>query len=137
MWSLTGPPGETIRKNSIDTFNKANADTQVKLTLFQNDAFKTKIKTAIGAGEAPTMIYGWGGGGLKTYAQAEQVLDLTSWLEENPKVKDKLFPSAFGAATIDGKIYALPMKPLRPSSSSSTRHSLTRRALSRPRPGTI
>ncbi len=114
MWSLTGAPGETIRKTSIDGFNKANPDNQVKLTFFQNDAFKTKIKTAIGAGEAPTMIYGWGGGGLKAYAQAEQVLDLTDWLAENPKVKDRLFPSAFGAATVDDKIYAMPNETVAP-----------------------
>ncbi|PYI68145.1 sugar ABC transporter substrate-binding protein [Arthrobacter livingstonensis] len=114
IWSLTGAPGEVIRKNSIDVFNKANPDNQIKLTLFQNDAFKTKIKTAIGAGEAPTMIYGWGGGGLKTYAKANQVIDLTSWLAENPKVKDRLFPSSFGAATIDGKIYALPNETVAP-----------------------
>jgi raffinose/stachyose/melibiose transport system substrate-binding protein len=114
LWSLTGAPGETIRKNSVDAFNKLSADNQVKLTLFQNDAYKTKIKTAIGAGEAPTMIYGWGGGGLKTYAQANQVIDLTSWLAENPKVKDRLFASSFGAATVDGKIYALPNETVAP-----------------------
>ncbi|MGO2541873.1 extracellular solute-binding protein [Specibacter sp. AOP5-B1-6] len=114
IWSLTGAPGETIRKNSIDAFNKSNPDNKIKLTLFQNDAFKTKIKTAIGAGEAPTMIYGWGGGGLKTYAEAEQVLDLTDWLAENPKVKDRLFASSFGAATVDGKIYALPNETVAP-----------------------
>ena len=114
MWSLTGAPGETIRTNSINAFNKANPDNQVKLTLFQNDAYKTKIKTAIGAGQAPTMIYGWGGGGLKTYAAANQVLDLTSWFAENPKVKDRLFPSSFGAATVDGKIYALPNETVAP-----------------------
>ncbi|WP_104086343.1 extracellular solute-binding protein [Arthrobacter sp. GMC3] len=114
IWSLTGAPGETIRKDTVDVFNKANPDNQIKLTFFQNDAFKTKIKTAIGAGEAPTMIYGWGGGGLKTYAQANQVIDLTAWLTENPKVKDRLFPSAFGAATVDGKIYALPNETVAP-----------------------
>ncbi|POH57181.1 extracellular solute-binding protein [Arthrobacter glacialis] len=114
IWSLTGAPGETIRTATVDAFNKSNPDNQIKLTLFQNDAFKTKIKTAIGAGEAPTMIYGWGGGGLKTYVEAGQVVDLTAWLEENPQVKDRLFPSAFGAATVDGKIYALPNETVAP-----------------------
>ncbi|POH71856.1 extracellular solute-binding protein [Arthrobacter glacialis] len=114
IWSLTGAPGETIRTATVDAFNKSNPDNQIKLTLFQNDAFKTKIKTAIGAGEAPTMIYGWGGGGLKTYVEAGQVVDLTPWLEENPQVKDRLFPSAFGAATVDGKIYALPNETVAP-----------------------
>ncbi|GHD39448.1 extracellular solute-binding protein [Mycetocola manganoxydans] len=114
MWALSGDPNETIRKNSVDAFNKKNPDAKLSVTFFQNDAYKTKIKTAIGAGQAPTMIYGWGGGTLKSYADAGQVDDLTSWLEENPDVKDRLFAGAFGAATIDGKIFAIPIQAVQP-----------------------
>ncbi|PYI38711.1 sugar ABC transporter substrate-binding protein [Arthrobacter psychrolactophilus] len=114
MWSVSGDPNETIRKNSIDAFGKANAGSEIKVTFFQNDAYKTKIKTAIGADQAPTIIYGWGGGVLKSYAAASQVEDLTSWFADNAAVKEKLFESAFGAATIDGKIYAIPATTVQP-----------------------
>src|SRR5256885_724788 len=57
-WYLTGQPGEGIRKQSVDRFNKANSSNQIVATAFQNDAYKTKIKTAIGAGKAPSMIWG-------------------------------------------------------------------------------
>jgi len=113
-WFLTGAPGEGIRQNTVNRFNKANPDSQIKATTFQNDAYKTKIKTAIGAGQAPTIIWGWGGGGLKSYVEAGQVEDLTSWFGENAAVKDRLFPSSFGAATIDGKIYAMPAETVQP-----------------------
>jgi len=113
-WYLSVDPQETIRRNSVDRFNEANPDTTIEGTAFQNDAYKTKIKTAIGAGEAPTVIWGWGGGTLRTYAENDQVEDLTSWFDENPDVKERLFPSSFGAATIDGKIYALPTETVQP-----------------------
>ncbi|WP_248962820.1 extracellular solute-binding protein [Sphaerisporangium perillae] len=113
-WYLSTQPAEGVRKAAVDRFNKANPNGQIAATTFQNDAFKTKIKTAIGAGQAPTIIFGWGGGGLRSYVQAGQVDDLTSWFAENPAVKDRLFPSAFGAATIDGKIYALPIERVQP-----------------------
>ena len=113
-WYLSGPPGEAIRTATVERFNKANADTQIKKTTFQNDAYKTRIRTAIGAGQAPTIIWGWGGGGLKTYVKNNQVEDLTSWFEENKDVKDRLFPSSFGAATVDGKIYAMPAETVQP-----------------------
>ncbi|MDN5768065.1 MAG: extracellular solute-binding protein [Humibacillus sp.] len=113
-WSLTGQPGQGIRQATVDRFNKANPSTPIKLTLFQNDAYKTKIKTAIGAGQSPTIIWGWGGGTLRTYAEANQVEDLTSWFAENPKVKDRLFPSSFGAGTVDKKIYAMPCETVQP-----------------------
>ncbi len=113
-WLLTGPPGQQIREDTVKRFNAANPSTQIKTTEFQNDAFKTKIKTAIGAGQAPTIIWGWGGGGLKSYVQANQVDDLTSWFAANPAVKSRLFPSSFGAATVDGKIYAMPCETVQP-----------------------
>jgi raffinose/stachyose/melibiose transport system substrate-binding protein len=113
-WFLTGQPGEGIRQSSVDRFNKANPDTQITATKFQNDAYKTKIKTAIGAGQAPTIIWGWGGGGLKSYVDAGQVEDLTDWFGQNAAVKDRLFPSSFGAATVGGKIYAMPAETVQP-----------------------
>jgi raffinose/stachyose/melibiose transport system substrate-binding protein len=113
-WYLSGPPGEGIRKATIDNFNKANPNNQIKGEAFQNDAYKTKIKTAIGAGQAPTLIFGWGGGTLAQYVKGGQVDDLTSWFDENKEVKDKLFPASFGAGTIDGKIYAMPFETVQP-----------------------
>jgi raffinose/stachyose/melibiose transport system substrate-binding protein len=113
-WSLSGPPGEQIRKAAVDRFNKANPDTKITATFFQNDAYKQKIKTAIGAAQGPTMIWGWGGGGLKSYVDANQVEDLTDWFSQNAAVKDKIFPSSFGAATVKGKIYAMPIETVQP-----------------------
>ncbi|MFG2074195.1 extracellular solute-binding protein [Nonomuraea maritima] len=103
-----------MRTRTIERFNKANPNGKITGTTFQNDAFKTKIKTAIGAGQAPTLIWGWGGGTLRSYVQAGQVDDLTSFFDENTALKDRLFPSSFGAATIDGKIYAMPCETMQP-----------------------
>jgi raffinose/stachyose/melibiose transport system substrate-binding protein len=113
-WYLNGQPQEGVRTGAVDRFNKANPDSQITPTTFQNDAYKTKIKTAIGAGQAPTIIWGWGGGTLRTYVKAGQVEDLTSWFDQNAAVKDRLFPTAFDAATVDGKIYAMPCEAVQP-----------------------
>jgi raffinose/stachyose/melibiose transport system substrate-binding protein len=113
-WTLTGAPAEGIRKGAADRFNTANPDTKITMTTIQNDAYKDKIKTAIGAGNGPTLIWGWGGGTLKSYVAGNQVEDLTGWFAENGAVKDKLFPSSFGPATIDGKIYAMPCDTVAP-----------------------
>ena len=113
-WALRGPPGAPTGTAPIDRFNKANPDTKISPTFFQNDAYKQKIKTSSGAGEGPTMIWGWGGGGLKSYVDANQVEDLTDWFGQNAAVKDKIFPSSFGAATVNGKIYAMPIETVQP-----------------------
>jgi len=108
MWFLSGEPNQTNMQKAVDAFNQANPDNKIAITFFQNDAYKTKIKTAIGANQAPTIIYNWGGGTLKSYAEANQVEDLTGWLDSEPDLKKKFFPSTFSAATVNGKIYALP-----------------------------
>jgi raffinose/stachyose/melibiose transport system substrate-binding protein len=113
-WYLNGQPQEGVRAGAVDAFNKAHPDDRIDDTTFQNDAYKTKIKTAIGAGQSPTIIWGWGGGTLRTYAEAGQVEDLTSWFDEHSGVKKGLFPSSFGAATVDGKIYAMPCETVQP-----------------------
>ncbi|GAB3460740.1 extracellular solute-binding protein [Actinophytocola sediminis] len=113
-WFLSGAPQEGIRQATVDRFNEANPDTKIATTTYQNDPYKTKIKTAIGAGQAPTIIWGWGGGGLRTWAEAGQVEDLTSWFDQNSAVKDKFIPSAFGPAVIDGKTYAMPCETMEP-----------------------
>ncbi|HJP77473.1 MAG TPA: extracellular solute-binding protein [Pseudonocardiaceae bacterium] len=114
FWYLNGQPQEGVRTDAVDRFNKANPNGQITGTTFQNDAYKTKIRTAIGAGQAPTIIWGWGGGTLRSYVNAGQVDDLTSWFDQHPEVKNRLFKTAFPAATVNGKIYAMPCENVQP-----------------------
>jgi raffinose/stachyose/melibiose transport system substrate-binding protein len=113
-WFLTGQPQEGIRAGAVERFNKANPDTTISTTTFQNDAYKTRIKTAIGANQAPTIIWGWGGGTLRTYVDAGQVEDLTPWFHEHPEVNNKLIPSSYPPATVNNKIYAMPCETVEP-----------------------
>lgn len=112
-WALSGEPNETIYADAVEAFNAGDQGT-IELTFFQNDAYKQKIRTAIGAGEAPTLIYGWGGGGLRTYAEESQVDDVTAWLEENPEYRDRFVDSVWAAATVDDQVYALPQGATQP-----------------------
>lgn len=113
MWALSGQPPEGIREDAVAAFNKLGKGT-ITVTTFQNDPYKAKIRTAIGAGEAPTLIYGWGGGILKSYADADQVEDLTSWIEQTSGFKERFLPSTWGAATLGGKIFAVPIQSTQP-----------------------
>ncbi|GIF38305.1 extracellular solute-binding protein [Actinoplanes xinjiangensis] len=113
-WFLSGPPGEKPRTGAVERFNQANPNGKIKVTTFQNDVYKDKLKAAMGAGQGPSVIWGWGGGGLKTYVEAGQVEDLTDWFGQNAAVKDRLFPASFGPATVNGKIYAMPAETVQP-----------------------
>ena len=56
-WFLTGQPQQAIREAQVKRFNGANSGSTIKTTEFQNDAFKQKIKTAIGAATVGSKIY--------------------------------------------------------------------------------
>ena len=113
MWGLTGASQNYVDK-SVAAWNKAHPDQAIKLDFFANDAFKTKIRTAVGAGQGPTFMWSWGGGILKSYVDAGQVLDLGSFLAQNQAVKDRYIPSVLSSGVIDGKTYALPNNNLQP-----------------------
>lgn len=113
MWALTGG-NQANTQASVDAWNAANADKSIKLDFFANDAYKTKVRTAVGAGEGPTFIYGWGGGVLESYVEAGQIEDLTEFIAENPEVKDRYLPSISKNGEVDGKVYALPNNNVQP-----------------------
>jgi len=113
FWFLSGQPQQAVREDTVKRFNASGGGT-ITATEFQNDAYKTKIKTALGAGQGPTIIWGWGGGGLAEDVKAGQVIALDDWFAANPDQKTRRFPSSFGAATVNGKIYALPAETVTP-----------------------
>jgi len=103
-WFLTGQPQQAIREDVVKRFNASNSGGQISYTAFQNDAYKTKIKTAIGAGQSPTIIWGWGGGTLGEYVKSNQVEDLTPWFEQNPQQKERRVPSPLPAPPGVGEV---------------------------------
>src|ERR1700754_2002284 len=60
-WILTGG-GWPVTAASFERWNEANADQRITVEEFENDAFKEKIRTSVGSGEAPTLIMNWTGG---------------------------------------------------------------------------
>src|SRR5262245_7864839 len=76
VWILSGVTEQAFR-NSFTSWNDHHPDQQFTVQAFANDPYKAKIRTALGAGQAPTLIYGWGGGMLASYVQAGKVDDLS------------------------------------------------------------
>ena len=113
MWGLTGGNQPVLQK-SVTDWNSAHPDSSIKLDFFANDAYKTKVRTAVGAGQGPTFIYGWGGGVLKSYIDAGQVDDLSGFLKDNPDIQDRYLPAVLKNGVIDGKTYALPNNNVQP-----------------------
>ena len=109
-WTLTGGAEPAFRA-SFEEWNKAKPETPLKAEFFANDAFKEKIRTAVGSGNAPTLIYSWAGGTLKDYVANNNVVDLT---ESTTALQARLVPSVLDTGKVGGKVYAVPNNNAQP-----------------------
>ena len=112
-WALTGPDEEIVT-NSMQKWGEQHPDASIRPLFYANDAYKQKIRTAIGAGQAPTLITGWGGGNLKSWVDAGKVVDLTNKLGGEPALSEKYLPSVVDTGKVDGKVYGLPYNGVQP-----------------------
>lgn len=115
LWTLQNEGINAVQQAAVDRFNKSN-EAQIELSTFVNDPYKAKLQTAVGSPNAPDIFYNWGGGNLEGYVDAGQVADLTKALDAAPDVKDAFIPSVLDVATIDGKVYGIPMQGVQPVS---------------------
>ncbi|GHF84253.1 raffinose/stachyose/melibiose transport system substrate-binding protein [Amycolatopsis bartoniae] len=106
-WALTGGDEQTMRTS----FQQAKIDGQ----FFGNDAYKQKIRSAVGAGQAPTLLFSWGNGGmLKSWVDAGKVMDLTPEVQKDPTLTSRYLPTVAQTGVIDGKTYGVPNNGMQP-----------------------
>ncbi|WP_258934436.1 extracellular solute-binding protein [Nesterenkonia pannonica] len=72
-WVLTGGGWPQI-EDDFERWNEENPEQDISVEAYENDAYKEQIRTAVGAGEAPTLIMSWTGGALLEYVEAERVV---------------------------------------------------------------
>jgi raffinose/stachyose/melibiose transport system substrate-binding protein len=107
-WDLkTVPAEQKAVDDAVTRFKAANPGTDVQSVHTLNDAYKTKLKIAFGAGDPPCVFASWGGGVLHEYVKSNQVTDLTPYLNANPAFRDKFLKNSYQVVTFDNKIYGV------------------------------
>ncbi len=109
VWTLWTESVEDVNKKSfyriLESAKKDLPDITIEHDATENEAYKTKIKTAIAANEAPDIFYSWGAGFVKPFVEAGKVLPLDEYMGD---IKDKINAGATTFFTFDGKTYGLP-----------------------------
>lgn len=92
-----------------DDYMAAHPNVDIKITVLENEAFKTKLATVLQSGEVPDIFQSWGGAGLTEQAQAGLLKDITADLEADGGAwKDSFAPGALNVFAVDGKYYGIP-----------------------------
>ena len=111
-WSTTADKPNI--QPSIADWNEQHPDQKITDNYFGTNDFKDKIRTAVNSPQAPTLVYNWGGGTLKSYVEAGLVKDLSSDLADEQDFTDKIVPSIADTGKVDGKTYAIPASSTAP-----------------------
>ena len=105
LWHIHG--WETRRiplENAIKRFEAANPGVHVIPSHYENDPYKTKLKTVSG-NDFPDIFHTWGGGWLKSFVDAGLVSEITA---ESKAWASQVSPEALAFNTYDGKVYGSP-----------------------------
>jgi raffinose/stachyose/melibiose transport system substrate-binding protein len=98
-------PMKTIWADAAKQYEADHPNVKIKITVLENEAFKTKLTTNMQSGNVPDMFQSWGGGTLKEQADASLIKDVSedtsSWIGD-------LNEAAVGLYQIDGKQYGVP-----------------------------
>lgn len=74
-------------KNSFDQWTSAHSEQAAKVEYFSDDSYRRRSRTAVGSGNARTLIWSWSGGKLKDYVKNNKAVDLT---ESKKKLRGNL-----------------------------------------------
>ena len=103
IWGTGDANTEAVNK-VIDDWN-ATHDIKVEQQTFENESYKTTIRTNVSGDTAPDIYSVWGGGFSKPFVDASKVLNLNDYL--NDGTMDKLNPGALDFFTYDSNIYGM------------------------------
>ena len=109
LWHIMNYEGpREVLERAVKRFEDANSDCEVQIQTFENDSYKVKLSVELASGNAPDVMFTWGGGHLAELVSGGKVLDLTSNLDENAW-KDRFIDSALNLCSTDGHLYGVPL----------------------------
>lgn len=98
-----------IIQASVDRFVAENPEYEVNVSVIANDSYKQKLSVAMSSGQMPDVFISWGGGPMNEYVDAGNIIDLTSYMEQD-NYKDQFLDAAIAQSTYQDKIYAVPVE---------------------------
>ncbi len=107
-WHIsTTNDSRTNWQNLATKYVADHPNVSIEITVLENEAFKSKLATAMQSGNPPDVFQTWGGGVLGQYGEAGLVKDLTADLAANGW-GDSFQPGPLSLYKIGDKFYGVP-----------------------------
>jgi raffinose/stachyose/melibiose transport system substrate-binding protein len=111
LWTIWNTdPRKSALTEIVASFEKANPGARVEVTTLEPDAYKTKIRVALGGDAPPDIYFVWSGEKMHhNFVRGGNCLDLTPYLDAAGGAwRKQLVASSLSQFTYDGKTYGLP-----------------------------
>lgn len=102
-----------VQDAAVERFNKTSK-VKVDLVSIPGTDYANKLRAAMGSPNAPDIFFNWGGGSIKPYVDANQLVDLTPVIEKDATLKKGFLQSVLDAGSLNGKKYGIPMRGMQP-----------------------
>lgn len=106
IWSSDSEATKAPFLKTLEEFQQEYPWIHVEVDMNEAEAWRTKIKTMVQAGEQPDVFYYNAGGLLKAFVDAGAVMPLNDYLDE--ETRSRIIEGTLSNMTFDGKIYGLP-----------------------------
>ncbi len=109
-WHIsTKDPGLTYWQKLADDYMATHPNVTIKITVLENEAFKTKLTTVMQSGNPPDIFQSWGGGTMVEQAKAGLLKDISADMAANNGAwKNTFAQGALGVYAYQGKQYGVP-----------------------------
>jgi raffinose/stachyose/melibiose transport system substrate-binding protein len=92
-----------------DEYMASHPNVTIKITVLENEAFKTKLTTVMQSGNPPDIFQSWGGGVMNQQVTAGLLKDITPDLDaDNGAWRNTFAPGALAVYSYQGKNYGVP-----------------------------
>jgi raffinose/stachyose/melibiose transport system substrate-binding protein len=110
VWhAYVGQPDKVkFMTETIDAFKKAHPEINLRVVGLEQNAYKTKLQTAMASRQVPDVFYTLPGGYLENFAKSGQVYPLDADLAKDGW-GSSFVPTALKQVQTDGKTYAVPV----------------------------
>jgi xylobiose transport system substrate-binding protein len=111
--AVYGDATNKVEEQIVATFNETS-DVKVVLDKIPGADYQQKLQTIISTSSAPDIFFNWGGGSIQDFVEADLLMPLDDFIEEDPGLEENFLSSVFNTAVVDDVPYGIPMRGTQP-----------------------
>lgn len=111
LWTIwNAEPRQSALQQMVDAFEQQNPGVDIEITTLEPDAYKTRIRVALGGNTPPDIYFVWSGEKmLHAFIRGGNIADITSYMDADSGAwRQRMVSASLDNFTYDGRVYGIP-----------------------------